>query len=117
MMPGELLGQLQSAGSVSAAAGGGEPPQSPGFEGEPRRASPQVCAGEVKREQGWTAPLSLGGAAGPGSFGDFWVVDRVVDNWEPCRDGTAAPGAKKFIFWGVDPLTGQRNMQMVNLLA
>ena len=79
--------------------------------------SPQVCTGEVKSDQGWTAPLNLGGAEGPGSFGDFWVVDRVVDNWEPCPDGTAAPGAQKFMFWGVDPLTGQRNMKMVNLLA
>jgi len=79
--------------------------------------SPQVCTGEVKSDQGWTAPLNLGGAEGPGSFGDFWVVDRVVDNWEPCPDGTAAPGAQKFMFWGVDELTSQRNMKMVNLLA
>ena len=79
--------------------------------------SPQICTGEVKSDQGWTAPLKLGGVEGPGSFGDFWVVDRVVDNWEPCPDGTAAPGAQKFMFWGVDPLTGQRNMKMVNLLA
>ncbi len=79
--------------------------------------SPLICTGEVKSDQGWTAPLNLGGAEGPGSFGDFWVVDRVVDNWEPCPDGTAAPGAQKFMFWGVDPLTGQRNMKMVNLLA
>jgi hypothetical protein len=79
--------------------------------------SPQVCTGEVKSDQGWTAPLNLGGAEGPGSLGDFWVVDHVVDNWEPCPDGTAAPGAQKFMFWGVDELTGQRNMKMVNLLT
>ena len=79
--------------------------------------SPQICTGEVKSDQGWTAPLNLGGAEGPGSVGDFWVVDHVVENWEPCPDGTAAPGAQKFMFWGMDPLTGQRNMKMVNLLA
>jgi hypothetical protein len=79
--------------------------------------SPQVCTGEVKSDQGWTAPLNLGGAEGPGSVGDFWVVDHVVENWEPCPDGTAAPGAQKFMFWGVDEATGQRNMKRVNLLA
>ncbi len=79
--------------------------------------SPQICTGEVKSDQGWTAPLNLGGAEGPGSVGDFWVVDHVVHNWEPCPDGTAAPGAQKFMFWGVDPLTGQRNKKMVDLLA
>jgi hypothetical protein len=79
--------------------------------------SPQVCTGEVSSDQGWTAPLNLGGAEGPGSVGDFWVVNRVVDNWEPCPDGTAATGNQKYMFWGVDPATNQRNMKMVNLLA
>ena len=79
--------------------------------------SPQVCTGEVTSDQGWTAPLNLGGAEGPGSVGDFWVVNRVVDNWEPCPDGSAATGNQKFMFWGVDDLTGQRNMKMVNVLA
>jgi len=36
--------------------------------------------------------------------GDYWIVDRVVENWEPCPDGTAAPGDEKFVFWGVDPV-------------
>jgi hypothetical protein len=71
----------------------------------------------VKSDQGWTAPLKLGGVEGPGSVGDYWVVDHIVDNWEPCPDGTAATGAQKFWFWGFDQLAGQRNMKMVNLLT
>ena len=43
--------------------------------------SPQVCTGEVKSDQGWSAPLNLGGAEGPGSLGDFWVVNNVIPNW------------------------------------
>ncbi len=78
---------------------------------------PQLCTGEVKSDQGWTAPLNLGGAEGPGSLGDFWVVNHVVPNWEPCPDGTAATGNQKFMFWGVDELSGQRNLKIVNLLA
>ncbi len=47
--------------------------------------SPVVCTGEVRSDQGWTAPMRLGGGPGsPGALGDFWVVDRVVPNWEPC---------------------------------
>jgi hypothetical protein len=79
--------------------------------------SPLICTGEVKSDQGWTAPLKLGGVEGPGSVGDYWVVDHIVDNWEPCPDGTAATGAQKFWFWGFDQLAGQRNMKMVNLLT
>ena len=65
--------------------------------------SPNKCTGEVTSDQGWTAPLKLSGVEVPGSVGDFWVVDHIVDNWQPCPDGTAAPGAQKFLFWGVDP--------------
>lgn len=80
--------------------------------------SPVTCTGEVRSDQGWTAPLRLGGGeATPGAAGDFWIVDRVVDNWEPCPDGTAAPGQQKYLFWGVDPATRQRNMKKVDLLA
>jgi hypothetical protein len=79
--------------------------------------SPQICTGEVKSDQGWTSPLNLGGAEGPGSVGDFWVVNHVIPNWEPCPDGTAATGNQKFMFWGIDPLTGQRNMTRTTLLG
>jgi hypothetical protein len=79
--------------------------------------SPLICIGEVKSDQGWTAPLKLGGVEAPGAVGDYWVVDHIVDNWEPCPDGTAATGAQKFWFWGVDEVAGQLNMKMVNLLS
>jgi hypothetical protein len=79
--------------------------------------SPHTCIGEVRSDQGWTAPLKLGGVEGPGSVGDYWVVDHIVDNWEPCPDGTAAPGAQKFWFWGVDQLTNNRDNKKVDLLT
>lgn len=80
--------------------------------------SPQRCEGQVTSDEGWTAQLRLGGGEGsPGAVGDFWVVDHVVHNWEPCPDGTSAPGNEKFIFWGIDPLTNQRNMTHVELLS
>lgn len=94
--------------------------------------SPITCTGEVTSDQGWTAPLRLGGGPGsPDAVGDFWVVDRDIPNWEPCpagydypgarivtgAEGTSAPGHQKFMFWGVDPATSQRNMKMVDLLA
>jgi hypothetical protein len=79
--------------------------------------SPLTCIGEVRSDQGWTAPLKLGGVEGPGAVGDYWVVDHVVPNWEPCPDGTAAPGAQKFWFWGVDELTNNRDNKKVDLLT
>jgi hypothetical protein len=79
--------------------------------------SPQICTGEVTSDQGWTAPLRLGNGEGPGSLGDFWAVERDVENWEPCPDGTAAPGKQKFLFWGFNPVTSERNLKIVDLLA
>ena len=67
--------------------------------------SPHTCSGQVTSDQGWTAPLKLGGVEGPGSVGDYWVVDHAVDNWEPCPDGTAAPGggSARIARWYVYP--------------
>jgi hypothetical protein len=79
--------------------------------------SPITCIGEVKSDQGWTAPLKLGGVEAPGQVGDYWVVDHIVPNWEPCPDGTAATGAQKFWFWGVDQLTGNRDNKRVDMLT
>ena len=28
-----------------------------------------------------------------------WRVMRTIENWEPCPDGTAAPGEQSFTFW------------------
>jgi hypothetical protein len=80
--------------------------------------SSRTCTGEVTSDQGWSAPLRLGGgAATPGGVGDFWVIERVVENWEPCPDGTAWPGNQKFTFYGWDPGNNQRNLKIVDLLV
>jgi hypothetical protein len=73
------------------------------------RTSPIMCTGTVTSDQGWSAPMK--------TTGDYWSVDRVVDNWEPCPDGTAAPGAQNFKFWGWDPVNSYRNVKIVDLLA
>ena len=80
--------------------------------------SPQRCEGQVTSDEGWTAQLRLGGGPGtPGAVGDFWVVERVAQDWEPCPDGTSAPGKEMFLFWGMDPLTNRRDMTRVGLLS
>jgi hypothetical protein len=70
--------------------------------------SPIECTGEVRSDAGWTASLRFNI--------DAWLVDRDIQNWEPCPDGTAAPGHQKFLMWGWDPLTGQKIAKAVNLL-
>ncbi len=57
-------------------------------------ADPQTCTGTVSSDQGWTAPLTY--RAGR------WIVDRTIDNWEPCPDGTSSPGRQHFQFYGTD---------------
>jgi hypothetical protein len=68
---------------------------------------PTTCSGKVTSSQGWSADMRF---ASPS-----WVVDRVVGNWQPCPDGTAAAGAQQYRFWGVGP-TGEvvdTNMTML----
>jgi hypothetical protein len=71
--------------------------------------SPISCTGTVHSDQGWSAPMV--------NQGGYWVVDRVVPNWEPCQDGTAATGAQKFFFWGVDVIDEAVDMKMTDLMA
>jgi hypothetical protein len=71
--------------------------------------SPISCTGTVKSDQGWTAPLD--------NRGDYWVVERHLDNWEPCPDGTAAPGVQKYVFWGVNPALETVDSSMRDLMA
>jgi hypothetical protein len=59
---------------------------------------PTVCEGQVSSDQGWTAPIY--------DKNGLWYVKRTVPNWEPCGDGTAAPGLQSFIFYSGDPNTG-----------
>ena len=71
--------------------------------------SPIMCTGTVTSDQGWSAPMK--------TTGDYWSIDRTVENWMPCPDGTAAPGAQNFKFWGWDPVNSYRNLKIVDLLA
>jgi hypothetical protein len=57
-------------------------------------SDPVDCSGQVTSDQGWTAPLIHNS--------DAWIVERELPNWEPCPDGTAAPGHQRYRFWPVD---------------
>jgi hypothetical protein len=48
------------------------------------------CTGRVTSSQGWSAPTRCDDG--------LWFVKRQVDNWEPCWDGTAAPGQQTYAF-------------------
>ena len=63
--------------------------------------SPIQCIGEVRSDAGWTGALNFNG--------DSWRVDRDIPNWQPCPDGTAAPGHQNFALWGFDPTTSEKN--------
>jgi hypothetical protein len=69
---------------------------------------PLKCSGQVNSDQGWSAPLRF--------VDDHWIVDREINNWEPCPDGTTAPGHQKFLFWGATANGNQDNTN-TNLLA
>lgn len=51
----------------------------------------QDCTGRVTSDQGWSGDLVF--------MSGRWKVSRIVENWEPCIDGTALPGTQAFIFW------------------
>ena len=42
----------------------------------------QECTGQVRTDQGWSAPLYM-------HDGTMWYVKHDVPNWERCPDGTA----------------------------
>ena len=52
------------------------------------------CTGTVSSDQGWTAPIN--------KTSQSWTVERELPNWEPCADGTAAPGRQVYRFYAVD---------------
>ena len=60
-------------------------------------ASHSECTGRVVSDQGWSADAHF-------SFG-LWTVEHEVPNWEPCADGTTAPGRQQFTFYPVDATT------------
>jgi hypothetical protein len=70
--------------------------------------SPIECSGTVTSSLGWTGLARLD---------DFWYVDHEVPNWVPCPDGSFAPGHQKFILWGIDPATSERQTKNMTFLA
>jgi hypothetical protein len=55
--------------------------------------TPIDCTGTVTSDQGWTALIY--------TTSDVWYVKRDLPNWEPCPDGTSAPGHQVYRFAAV----------------
>jgi len=51
----------------------------------------QDCTGTLSSNQGWATDLVYASQR--------WRATHIVENWEPCPDGTAAPGTQTFTFW------------------
>lgn len=51
----------------------------------------QDCTGRVVSDAGWSADAVY--ASGR------WRVRRTIADWQPCPDGTTAPGEQSFEFW------------------
>jgi len=58
------------------------------------------CAGQVKSDQGWTAPVRMTDGLG-------WYARRDIPNWETCPDGTTFPGKDYIYFYPANPETGE----------
>ncbi len=56
---------------------------------------PTECTGTVTSDWGWHAPIY--------QTGGVWFVKHAVDNWQPCQDGTSAPGLQVFRFAPTNP--------------
>jgi hypothetical protein len=50
------------------------------------------CAGQVRSDQGWSAPLYTHEA-------HVWYVERDLPAWEPCPDGTVSAGHQTYKFY------------------
>jgi hypothetical protein len=51
------------------------------------------CAGTVTSDQGWTANIY--------TTNNVWYVKRELAGWEPCADGTSAPGHQVYDFYAI----------------
>jgi hypothetical protein len=56
--------------------------------------TPQDCTGTVTTDNGWAATIH--------KSANTWIVDRDLPNWEPCPDGSTAPGRQQYRFYRVD---------------
>jgi hypothetical protein len=52
----------------------------------------QDCTGRVTSDQGWSSDNLV-------YMSGRWKVSHTVESWEPCADGTSAPGEQAFTFW------------------
>ncbi len=53
-------------------------------------ATYQDCTGRIVSDAGWSADLTY--------LSGRWRVVRTIENWQPCPDGTTAPGQQSFEF-------------------
>jgi hypothetical protein len=56
----------------------------------------QDCTGRVVSDQGWSSDNLV-------YMSGRWKVTHTVEKWEPCADGTFAPGEQAFTFWRSHP--------------
>lgn len=69
--------------------------------------SPPDCAGQVASSAGWRAPISCDAAG-------LWSVRRHLDNWEPCKNGTAS--ADQLLYFSPD-LSGSPSFDAVSTFS
>lgn len=55
------------------------------------------CTGTVTSDQGWSADAHYNGG--------LWFVEHDLPAWQPCGDGTTAPGEQQFTFYRLDATT------------
>ena len=81
--------------------------------------SPMSCTGEVTKRPGLDRPDAARRRARQhrAHSAPSGSSTASVANWEPCPEGTSAPGTQKFVFWGWDPANSERNMKIVDLLV
>ena len=54
-------------------------------------SSPTECTGSVTSDAGWTNDIY--------TTNGMWYLKRKIQNWQPCSDGTTAPGLQTFRFY------------------
>ncbi len=67
----------------------------------------QTCDGTVTSDKGWTVPAKY--------RINRWIVELEHPGWQPCPDGTRAPGFQRYQFFGTSP-NGQIDANNVQTL-
>jgi hypothetical protein len=55
----------------------------------------QDCTGRVSSDAGWSSDVDTTNGS--------WYVRRSIENWEPCFDGSFAPGLQIIMFYPIGP--------------